>query len=176
MARSLVKRVLEAMAVPCAALTLAFVLVRLSGDPTHRILPPDATEAARMDLRRSLGLDRPVAAPFVDFVANARRGDFGKSYFADRSVKAIIMDHLPQTAWLAGTAVLLGVLVALPLGAISAIRRGAAIDRLSQSFSRNHQSGNRPVRLLHPSPDQVWQVRWAASDLRCVTCGRSFTG
>lgn len=129
------RRLLEGAVVLIASVTLIFFLGRLSGDPTYLILPQEASEADRVALRSTLGLDRPPLAQYVDYVLAGIRGDFGRSYFEPRSVQAIILDHLPYTLRLAGIAILITVLTAIPLGIVSAVFRNSPLDRIAQSFA-----------------------------------------
>lgn len=115
-----------------SALTLTFVLVRLSGDPTSIILPQDATETQRALLRQQLGLDRNVVAQYLAYLGNAATGDFGRSYFDSETVTSIVLRHLPNTLLLAGAALGLACLFALPLGVMAAVWRDGLVDRFVQ--------------------------------------------
>ncbi len=115
-----------------SALTLTFVLVRLSGDPTSIILPQDATEAQRALLRERLGLDRSLVTQYLTYLGNAVTGDFGRSYFDSESVTSIVMRHLPNTLILAGASLVIACLFALPLGVMAAVWRDGAVDRFVQ--------------------------------------------
>lgn len=115
-----------------SALTLTFVLVRLSGDPTSIILPQDATEAQRALLRERLGLDRSLMTQYLAYLGNAVTGDFGRSYFDSESVTSIVMRHLPNTLMLAGASLVIACLFALPLGVMAAVWRDGAVDRFVQ--------------------------------------------
>ncbi|MDS1134992.1 ABC transporter permease [Nitratireductor indicus] len=115
-----------------SALTLTFILVRLSGDPTSIILPQDATEAQRALLREQLGLNQSLVTQFLSYLGNAVTGDFGKSYFDSESVTSIVMRHLPNTLVLAGASLAIACLFALPLGVMAAVWRDGPVDRFVQ--------------------------------------------
>lgn len=115
-----------------SALTLTFVLVRLSGDPTSIILPQDATEAQREMLRERLGLNQGVVSQYLAYLGNALTGDFGRSYFDSESVTSIVLRHLPNTLVLAGASLAIACLFALPLGVMAAVWRDGLIDRFVQ--------------------------------------------
>jgi peptide/nickel transport system permease protein len=115
-----------------SALTLTFILVRLSGDPTSIILPQDATEAQREVLRQQLGLNDSLPVQFLKYLGNAAVGDFGRSYFDSETVTSIVMRHLPNTLTLAAASLTIACLLALPLGVLAAVWRGGFIDRLVQ--------------------------------------------
>lgn len=117
------------------AITLTFFMVRLSGDPTSQILPEDASAEQRVVLRKELGLDRPVAVQYGRYLQAAARGDFGRSYFDGDEVAMTIMRRLPNTALLAGTALAIALLFAIPMGMMSAVRQGGLLDRAVQALS-----------------------------------------
>ena len=128
MIRLVGKHILLGIIVVFAAITLTFVLVRLSGDPTSLILPQDATAEQRFQLRSSLGLDQPAWDQYRSYVYGAIHGDFGKSYFDSASVSTIVWRFLPNTALLALTSFIVTILLAVPLGTLAAIRRGGMLD------------------------------------------------
>jgi len=135
MLRLVVKQCLLGLIVVLTAITLTFVMVRVSGDPTSLILPEDATEAQRELLRIELGIDRSVLNQYLSYIAGAFRGDFGRSYFDGDTVTAIIMRQLPNTLLLAGTSLLIAVLLGIPLGVMAAVWRGGVLDRAVQVAS-----------------------------------------
>ncbi|MGD9861727.1 MAG: ABC transporter permease [Pseudodonghicola sp.] len=128
----LLRQAVSGFFVILTALTLTFILVRLSGDPASLILPQDATEEQRMALRGQLGLDRPVLEQYLSYLAGAFRGEFGQSYFSSEAVSSIVLRHLPNTLVLAAAALGIAVAAAVPLGIVSAVWRGGLIDRLVQ--------------------------------------------
>ncbi|MDO8672136.1 MAG: ABC transporter permease [Dehalococcoidia bacterium] len=107
---------------------LVFILSRLTGDPTSLMLPLDATEEARENMRHVLGLDRPLPEQYWIFVSNAVRGDLGKSIRFREQVSALYMQRLPNTLKLAGCAVLFVLVVSIPLGCLSALKKDSAFD------------------------------------------------
>lgn len=115
------------------ATTLVFFLARLSGDPTYLILPIDASKEDISRLRTDLGLDQTLFAQYVNFLSEVVRGDLGQSYFEKRSVVRIINERLGATFMLAGSAILITAIVAIPLGVISAVRRDSYIDHMLQA-------------------------------------------
>lgn len=132
MSRVLFRQAILGVLVILTALTLTFVLVRLSGDPTSIILPQDAAIEQREKLRQQLGLNESLATQYITFLRNAAKGDFGSSYFDSESVTSIVKRHLPNTLILAGASLFLACLFALPLGVIAAIRQGGYVDRAVQ--------------------------------------------
>lgn len=128
----LLRQAILGICVVLTALTLTFVLVRMSGDPTSIILPQEATAEQREQLRQRLGLNDSLLAQYFNYLSNAARGDFGSSYFDAESVSSIVMRHLPNTLVLAATSLSLACLFAIPLGVVAAIRQGGLIDRAVQ--------------------------------------------
>lgn len=116
----------------CAA-TVAFFVSRLVGDPVKQLLPDHATLAQEQELRHQLGLDRPMINQYLSYIGGLPRGDFGDSIFFQQPALHIIMQRLPATIRLAGAAMAFALLISIPAGIISAIRRGRAVDSLVMS-------------------------------------------
>ena len=108
--------------------TLTFVIVRVApGGPfqSEREIP----EAAKAQLMRTYGLDRPLPEQYARFLGNAVRGDFGVSYrFPQRQVRDIVLAGFRVSAELGAWALLLAVLTGVPLGVIAAVRQNRAAD------------------------------------------------
>lgn len=126
--RTLAARTASALAVLLCVATVAFILVRLSGDPVKLLLPPDATAAQEATLRGSLGLDRPLAVQYLDYLWGLPRLDLGTSLFYDQPVSTVLAERLPATLLLAAAAMAVALLIAVPAGIIAALRRGRAGD------------------------------------------------
>jgi peptide/nickel transport system permease protein len=131
----LVRRVLLVLVVLTGVVTVVFFVQRLSGDPTDLILPIDAPADIRADLRRQLGLDRPILVQYGDFLLSVARGDLGVSYRTRQPALPLVLDRLPATALLAGSALLLAVLVAIPLGIVAAVHRNSIVDTLATAVA-----------------------------------------
>lgn len=127
--RMTASRVGTALLVLLCTATVAFFLVRLSGDPVKVLLPPDATAHQEGVLRHSLGLDRPLLTQYLDYLWGIPRLDFGDSLFYNQPVRAVLADRIPATLLLAAGALVVTLVVALPAGTVAAMRRGRAADR-----------------------------------------------
>jgi peptide/nickel transport system permease protein len=127
-ARTVAVRVLGALGVLLAAATVAFFLVRLSGDPVKLLLPPDATVQQEATLRASLGLDRPLIVQYLDYLWGLPRLDLGTSLFYDRPVADVLFERLPATLELAGAALVVSLVIAVPAGILAAVHRGRPAD------------------------------------------------
>jgi peptide/nickel transport system permease protein len=110
------------------SLTAVFFLVRLSGDPVLLFLPMDIQAKDVNEFRQRLGFNDPLAVQYGRFVAGAVRGDFGESLRYKRDALGLVLERLPATMQLAGAALGLTFLLAVPVGVLSAVRRGTAID------------------------------------------------
>ncbi|MFD5573670.1 ABC transporter permease [Streptomyces cadmiisoli] len=126
--RMVLHRLGTALLVLFCTATVAFFLVRLSGDPVKIILPPDATAEQESTLRASLGLDRPLLNQYLDFLWGICRFDFGDSLIYNQPVSEILLDRLPATIELAAAALVVTLVIAIPAGIFAAIRRGRGSD------------------------------------------------
>jgi len=112
--------------------TVVFIIVRLApGNPAEILLGDYSTPEALALLSRKMGLDRPFYYQYGLYLWNLLRGDFGQSYVTNRFVFPEIIRHLPYTMELAGAAVLFSVLIGLPAGVVSAVKRDTLFDRIS---------------------------------------------
>jgi peptide/nickel transport system permease protein len=121
-------------------ISIVFVLTRLSGNPVHLLLDVNATERDQEILMRHLGLDKPLPVQYAIYVKNIALGDFGNSVLTRRPVTEHIWERLPATAELGFVAMLMSVLIGVPLGMYSAVRRGSALDSGARIFAVLGQS------------------------------------
>jgi peptide/nickel transport system permease protein len=118
------------------ALTLLIVSVvifgvteLLPGDVAVMILGSEATEETLAALRAQLGLDRPAATRYVEWLAGAARGDFGESLRMRTEVGPLVLERLKNSLALAGLAFVIGVPLALGLGIVAGLRKDQPVDR-----------------------------------------------
>ncbi len=118
------------------AIVFAFMRL-LPGDPVDIMMgKTGAVSAEEMaTLRREFALDRPLPQQLALFLARAAQGDLGTSFVKRRPVARLIWETLPATIELAGAAVLLAVIGAIPVGVLAAVRRGSWLDRLSMAVT-----------------------------------------
>ena len=119
----IIRRLLQSIMVMLAVGFIAFSLFNFVGDPVALMLPPEATEADRVEVRKALGLDAPFYVQFANFVGNALQGNFGISLRLGRPVSQLLIERLPATLELATTAALIGLFAGIPLGVYTALRR-----------------------------------------------------
>jgi peptide/nickel transport system permease protein len=122
------------LAVLVASSVVVFVVGRLApGDPVQLLMGDLRDPVAEARVRKDLGLDRPLWVQYMSFAGRALRGDLGQSYAnPGRSVNRMVAEALPATARLAAVAVGLALLLGVPLGVLSAIRRASLADVLAR--------------------------------------------
>ncbi|MBT5775573.1 MAG: ABC transporter permease [Dehalococcoidia bacterium] len=138
MQRYIARRVLLAVPTILFVMFATFAMVRfVPGDLVELILAenPYATEQDKIELRERLGLDQPIPTQFAKYSVNLLKGDMGYSHWTNRPVTQELRDRLPVTLEFGLLAVLLGLLVAVPVGIISAIRQDTLADYIARSFA-----------------------------------------
>src|SRR5438477_2300839 len=126
----LLSRLAQTVLVVCLSLTAVFGLVRLTGDPVLLFMPTDIQAKDVEEFRQRLGFNDPLAVQYARFLGGALRGDFGESLRYKRGALGLVLERLPATLLLAATAVLLTLLLAVPLGVVTAVRRGTLVDQV----------------------------------------------
>jgi|RhiMetdeSRZDD1v2_1073273.scaffolds.fasta_scaffold372879_2 ABC-type dipeptide/oligopeptide/nickel transport system permease component len=128
--RTAVRRVALLVPTLLGVATLVFAFLHLvPGDPVEIMLGESAAPADVAELRRELGLDRPLVVQYGRFLAHAARGDLGRSIVYRAPVSHVIATRYPATLELAGAAFLIALALALPLGVVAAVRPRSALDR-----------------------------------------------
>jgi peptide/nickel transport system permease protein len=121
-------RLLRMMVALWSVVTVVFIVMRLSGDPVPLLLPPDAPIAEIHRVRAEMGLDRPIFVQYGVFLRQAIRGDFGRSIHFRVSAMTVVWERVPATIQLALASFLCAVVIAIPAGILSAVKRGSAYD------------------------------------------------
>jgi len=135
MQRYIVQRLLQGVVLVVVVTTIVFFLGRLTGNPVDMVLPEDATEEDRQAMIETLGLDGPILVQFAIFTANAVTGDLGLSIRYRQPAADIFFSRLPNTLKIVPAAMLLAILMAIPLGILSALRRGSITDKVSGAIA-----------------------------------------
>lgn len=126
-----VRRILQSLIVLILVSFIAFSFLHLlPGDAAVVILGGEATQEEIESLREELGLDKPLWVQYARWSANALQGDLGQSIFHRESVTSVIANRLPPTVFLGSLALALAILISIPAGIISAIRRSHFIDSI----------------------------------------------
>lgn len=131
MQKFLLRRLFYSIFVLLGLSLIVFLLARLSGDPTALMLPIDATAEDEAVMRAYLGLDKPLLLQYTDFLTRALSGDFGMSIRHRQPALEMILERMPATIQLTGSAFVVALVIALPLGILSALYPNSLIDRLS---------------------------------------------
>jgi peptide/nickel transport system permease protein len=134
------RRLLRALVALWLVSTVVFVVMRLSGDPVPLLLPPDAPRSEIFRVRTELGLDRPLPVQYLTFLGNLLRGDFGRSIHFRVPAAQVVMDYVPATVELGLAAFGLAVLIAVPIGVLSAVRRNSLLDQAAMGLALVGQS------------------------------------
>jgi peptide/nickel transport system permease protein len=128
-------RLAQALLVMLAVTAIAFVMFRYVGDPVAMMSREDASPAEKAELRRSLGLDRPVLVQYGEFVVRVARGDLGVSFRNQRPVADLLAERLPATLELVLVATLLSLAIGIPVGVFCALRPDGMAARAIQTLS-----------------------------------------
>lgn len=120
----ILKRLGNAVLVMLAVAMLAFLIFQLAGDPVDMMVTEQSTQEDRDLLREQLGLNDPLPVRYVRFVIDAAQGRFGISYRNGQDVLGLIAERFPATMELVIIATILSLVIGLPLGVLTAIKRG----------------------------------------------------
>lgn len=125
----ILRRILFALPVIWGVSTFVFLIIHLiPGDPIDLMLGETASAVNRAELRQQLGLDRPIWQQYLTFLQRAVRGDLGQSLHNNRPVSTMIGERLPATAALAGAALVVAIVLAVPLGVLASLRPRSWLD------------------------------------------------
>jgi peptide/nickel transport system permease protein len=131
MIRQIARRLATAVPSIIGVVIVTFLLTRvLPGDPAAYFAGPTATEASIDEVRHQLGLDKPLWAQFAQYVDDLGHGNLGLSLTTGQPVRQEILARLPASAELVLAGLILGMVVAVPLGVLAAVRQGSLIDQL----------------------------------------------
>lgn len=128
MTRFLVGRLVHSIFVLIGVSVLVFVLLYAGGDPARAMLPPDASAEQVEQYRQVLGLDQPLHIQYLRFVGRALQGDFGLSFRGNQPAMELVLERFPASLWLTFASLVFAVIVAFPLGIITALRKDSWLD------------------------------------------------
>ncbi len=129
------RRLLQSISVMLVVGLIAFSLFRFVGDPINNMVGQDTGDKDREVLRQELGLNDAFVVQFARFVGNATKGEFGVSFRQGRKVSTLIAERLPATLELSLIAAVLALLVGVPLGVYTGLRRDSALSKLILALS-----------------------------------------
>ena len=119
---------------------IVFLILHLTGDPAAVMMPPDATTEQVAAFRHNQGFDRPLWVQFGSFAWNALHGDFGNSLRHGEPALGLALERAPASIELALSALILGVVVAVPIGVLAALKRNSLLDFAARVFALVGQS------------------------------------
>jgi len=140
MQRYIVIRALQGVVTLFAVSLIVFILSRLSGDPTTLLIDPQATPKDIADLRAKPGLDKSYLEQYFIFITSAFRGDFGESIWYKEPALSVFMEKLPNTIELGLASLVITLIIAIPVGVISAVKKDTIFDQAGKIFSLLGQS------------------------------------
>ena len=141
MARYVLVSAVRGLLTLIAVSILVFSLARLTGDPLDVLAPVDMSREDQEALRDQWGLNDPLPVQYVTFVGNAVTGEFGPSFlYPTETAGSVMLDRLPNSIKLGLVASLLTILVGVPLGILSALKRGSLIDTVARGLALFGQS------------------------------------
>lgn len=135
MTKYLIQRLLQSLLVIAGLLVVVFFVTHALGDPAQLMIPEDAPEELYLEMRAAMGYDDPILVQFGRFFGRAIIGDFGVSIWQRVPVFDLVLDRLPATLLLAFVTTVMVVIVAIPLGTITALKPSSPLDRVATIFS-----------------------------------------
>jgi ABC-type dipeptide/oligopeptide/nickel transport system permease component len=133
---TLARRIVGAVPVLLGISFLVFLLMHLApGDPVTLLLGDDASPADVVRVRHEWGLDQPLLVQYWQFVSRAMVGDFGQSIKFGEPVIKLVFERLPATIELATTSLLVAILISIPIGVYSAVKRDTLFDHAGTSMA-----------------------------------------
>jgi len=135
MGHLILKRLWQAVLVLIVVSILSFLLVYLSGDPVRALVPLDATQEDMENIKIQFGLDRPIYIQYLIFVKQALKGDLGDSFRYQQESLSMVLQRLPATLLLVSASILLAVIISIPLGVFTAVRKDTIYDHIGTVIS-----------------------------------------
>jgi peptide/nickel transport system permease protein len=131
----IISRVFQAIITLLILSVAVFLSVNITGDTAAYMIGPDQGRLEYEQIRAQLGLDRPLIVQYWDFLTNILRADFGTSHFLERPAREVLLERLPATLQLAGAAFAMAIIIGIPLGVVSAVKRDTFIDTFGKFFA-----------------------------------------
>jgi ABC-type dipeptide/oligopeptide/nickel transport system permease component len=140
MKRFLLHQLLQVLAVCLGISIITFLLLHLKGDPVVLLLPLDAGKEEMESFRHLMGFDQPLYVQYARFLVGAVQGNFGDSLYMKKSAFALVIERMPATLLLTFAGLMISLVIAMPLGIASAIRRYSLVDNLCTMFAVGGQA------------------------------------
>jgi ABC-type dipeptide/oligopeptide/nickel transport system permease component len=140
MASYLTKRLIHSVIIVFGISLAVFMLSRLTGDPVSLMVGFDTSKEDRESLRKEMGLDKPLFVQYALFLKDAVRGNFGKSIRYEEPATRLVIERIPATIRLLVLTMLWALVVAIPVGIVSALKRNSLFDLLGMAVTFLGQS------------------------------------
>ena len=131
----IIRRVVYGTVVILLVSFLIFALSRMAGDPRDLYVDEYTTADSYAAMGRAMGLDKPLVVQYGIWIGKALTGDFGRSLFNRTSALGVITERVPATLQLTAAAFFFAVITGIPLGILSAVKRGTAWDYIGRIFA-----------------------------------------
>ncbi len=135
MLQSILRAFLRALVTLFLAMTFTFVILRVSGDPLHSLLPIETPPEVVALMRQQWGLDQPLYIQYFAYLGHLLRGDFGTSLLNGQDALTLVLSKVPATLELMGAALVLAFGAGVPFGILAARNRGGLIDRFVMALA-----------------------------------------
>ena len=135
MQRYILIRLVQAIITLLGLSIAVFLSSHLTGDPALYLLGPDDGLAEYEQMKKNLGLDKPLPVQYAKFLGEVAQGDFGRSHTMNRTARQLLFQAAPATFQLAAAAFVLTVVIGVPLGILSAIKRDTVWDTAGKLFA-----------------------------------------
>jgi ABC-type dipeptide/oligopeptide/nickel transport system permease component len=136
----ILKRLFHSIFVLVGISLVVFIILHLTGDPAALLMPMDATPEQVAQFRQEMGFNDPIIVQYWRFFKGTLRGDFGQSFRHSQPALELVMERMPATIQLTLAAMVIALLVAIPVGIISAIRRNSLLDHIGMTGALLGQS------------------------------------
>lgn len=140
MAQFLIRRLILMLLTLWAVSALVFTMSRITGDPREMFLNRGVTQEMWDEWGKEMGLDRPLPVQYLVWASKAARGDLGDSLWERRPVIHSIFEKMPATLQLGLSTFIFSIAVGLPLGVLSAVRRGTTADYIGRTIAVTGQA------------------------------------
>lgn len=134
MLKYLLTRLVYSAALLLGVLFMVFILLHLTGDPVSLMVSRHASPEEIESLRQELGFNRPLLAQFGDFLTNAVKGDFGRSFRYRQPAMQLVLQRIPATVELASVALLMAILMGVTIGILGGSNPNTFLDSMARGL------------------------------------------
>lgn len=136
----IVKRLFHSIFVLIGISIVVFIILHLTGDPAALLMPMDATPEQVAQFRQEMGFNDPLIIQYWRFFKGTLRGDFGQSFRHNQPALSLVLERMPATIQLTLAALAIALIIAIPVGIISAIKRNSILDHIGMTGALLGQS------------------------------------